>query len=1419
MTPAAATPGDVRGLPARIGRYQVRAIAGIGGFATVAHAHDEVLDVEVAIKVLHDAVAFDPDVRDRFVHEARLLRRVRSTNVVDVFDIGELDDARPYFVMPLAVATLAERLERRPVADRRGDDLASLVHVLADGVGALHEAGIVHRDLKPANLLVLAAPGGPVIALASRPGVLAPGERLVIGDLGLAKDLRAEAWGPTILGGTPAYRAPEQAEIGATIRPAADVHAATAIVFEAVTGAPPDADRLEVAIAGAPPAWQAFVRSGLDPDADRRIGEMATWRTMAIAALDQIAPPQSSPASVSTTRLATGDVCPYKGLAAFQADDAALFFGRNRLVDELVARLQTADVLVVAGPSGSGKSSVVRAGLLPALADGALAGSSHWHRAVMHPGRDPMRTFVAITKDRRSDERSVIVVDQFEEVFTLAPVEEREAFLAELARVSAWGSTRLVLVVRADFYDQCGRVPWLASAISDHHVLVSPLGRSGLREAIEGPARRVGLRLEPGLVDLLVDDGVEAAADQAALPLVSHALVETWLRRRDGVLTIDGYRQAGGVAGALARRADAVIDGLAEEHRVEARRILLALVTPGDGTPDTRRRIAWQELDDGAAVREIVGRLVDARLLTVDAQSVEIAHESLIRTWPRLATWIEDERDQLRLRQRLVAIARDWERTGRDREVLPRGATLAAAMEMGQGPTSAAVNEMLDAALVEERRRGRVRRRAVVALTALTVVAMVASAVALASLARSRRNENRARDAAVLAEDRFARSLAVTAAGLAANGDPLLATNLALESDARGGGPEARDALVRARLALAEQTLSPAGDPIAVGDGLSVALSRSGDRLVVGRRDGTIAVWDVASRSLVAEMPGAVAGVQALVLSPDGATALAGGVDGTVWRWDIADPTAVPSALVTVGDVVWGLALSPDGATLAIASQDGTVRLVDAASGAALGEPLLRRQGDVLSVAFSDDGSRVVAGDGGGTMWAWRVADVSAEPMTVRSGGSDVWEVAFLRDGTALARSSDGAVRTVDIDAGIAGGLLFDAPDVSSAGVSVAGTTVVVGGSDGSLRTIDTTDDGDGATTLVRHDAAVIDTAVTADGALVASLANDQTVQLWSTQTVPVLHDVTALGRPAFSVDARDGRIAIGGEDGSVRVVGDGEAFDLPGGGARVFALALTQDGRLVSGDRSGTVRMWNLATRGLIAQRQVHTGEVTGIAIDPRGSVVSVGQDGAVVSSAPGDLAERARHEPGLGALTSIAITDDRAVAGTATGSVLTLQIDEALISAYGEPITVSPGTAVWSVAAAGNRVVAGSDDGSVTVWELGVAAPIARVASLGGGATDVAIGNDDVVVASSRDGDVLAWNVTDGDGARQLGPAIAVSTEAVWGIAVMDGSVVAASTDGRVRLVDALDADVACASARWAFDVAQIRRHLGGAHAESCR
>jgi len=1478
-------------LPAYLGRYAVLDEIARGGFATVVRARDEELNAFVAVKILHAGLAEDPALEARFLEEARLMRRIRSAHVVTVHDIGRMADGRPYFVMDFADrGTLADRLAEAPAGPPHPRDLMAVVDALADGLAALHDAGVVHRDVKPANVLLQAtrrAPrtAGPTLAsagawnadtctaelAAAAPGALVrPDERVLVGDLGIAKDLAAHGPLATLIAGTPLYRAPEQMtdDPAAEVTPAADVYAATALVWAVLAGGrPPGADAVAARLGELPDAWHRFVACGMAADPAARYPSIEAWRA---AAYDSAGLRTALPAGTAAGP-APAEACPYKGLAAYQPEDADSFFGREALIDDLLRRLQHQRVLVVGGPSGSGKSSLVRAGLIPELAAGALPGSETWRVVLMTPGRDPLAELhVRLAQASAAaglaappvsiDDLAarpalarvlaepggglaplLLCIDQFEELFTLAPKGQRDGFVAALSAAAdpADSRVRLVLAVRADFYAACAQVPWLAERITDNQVLVGPMTGAELRRAITEPAVRAGLHVERPLVDAIVD---EAGHEAGSLPLIAHALVETWARRQGRTLTLDGYRAAGGVAGAIGQTADALYEiGFGPAERDATRRLFLRLVTPGEGTPDTRRLLARTEIErdgDPAMSRRVVDRLTEARLLTVDDATIQIAHEALLRTWPRLRAWIEECRDDLRMRQRIAHAAHEWDAAGRDPDLLYRGTPLLTALEwMQRNPDQpgALDRDFLDAgrdaraaaeAQADERRRRarRGRRAALAVLSVLAAGASAASVVAFVALGEARRHAERAEQATAIATERFAGALGAVATGLVET-DPVLALSLAAEAMARSGpaapGYDARSAMLAARAALATGDPYPIGAPMPAGDALSLALAPDGARLATAQRDGTVRLFDVAARQPTGEdRRRHSGGVQGLDFSPDGRRLASVGDDGTVRVSAVDGPAETdPRTVGTTPDILWGVRFDPTGRRLATAGEDGTVRLWDAEHGGAAGPPLIRRVGDFLSVAFGPAGDVLLAGNGDGEVHGWTLP--SGKPLFApirHAHTSDVWHLAVSGDGSrAATASSDGTSRVLALPDGRVLGTAFGPEDgIGAVAFGPDGRSLIGGAADGAVRLWDVEAGTQRAAGPPGHGRPITDLGLSADGRLLATLGADQLVRLWRLETPhPLARSWSIPGTRArgLAIAPDGGAVAAGDDAGTVRLwKTDGAAppRDLAGHGGGVWALAFSRDGtRLATGDRAGTVRLWDLAAGAEVWRSAPGAGAVwwLGFAGD---RLVSAAETAVSVHDGRTGAVERTMTRVG-GRITRAALSpDDGRLAVTASDGRVTV-FDVAAGSVL--HAIAAEDDVVWSAAFSrdGRRLATASSDEVVGLWDSVTGQRLATLTGHAGGATDLAFLADGATLAVlDRRGGLHWWDTATG---RRLVEPWPGHDGAGWRLAAHpDGARVATvGDDGRVLLWDALDPAAACAIAAPFFDADQRTQYLG--------
>ncbi|MFF4017970.1 DNA-binding protein [Streptomyces sp. NPDC001843] len=619
---------------------------------------------------------------------------------------------------------------------------------------------------------------------------------------------------------------------------------------------------------------------------------------------------------------------PYRGLARFEPSDAALFFGRDQLIDELVALTARARLTAVVGASGSGKSSLVRAGLVPRLRSTEDPRLRPATVRIITPGDHPLRTHgERLTAVEGSERDTWLVVDQFEEIYTLCTDREERALFVDrlLAALDPANRLRVLIAVRADFFGRLAGHRPLADALRDATLLTPPMSRDEFGEAIVKPAQAAGHIVERTLTARIV---AEVESEPGALPLMSHALLETWRRRKGRALTEAAYEAAGGLHGAIARTAEQAFGGLTTAQADRARRMLLRLVTPGDGTQDTRRPADRAELvgpgpgkarDDAALVLE---RLARARLITLDGDTVDLAHEAVITAWPRLRGWIDAERDRLRAHRQLTEAARVWRDLDRDPGALYRGTRLATAQEIFAAPEQRGdltelewsfLSAGLAAAEQERLTAARTARRTRTFVAALSVVVVLAVVAALVAWQQNRSDERRRMEAEARRVAAVAESLRPT--------EPRTALRLSLAAWKVADLPETRSALLGSLAQPNQDAFRLPG----LSDAASVDLSADG-RLAVAVEEGQATRWDVRAHRRLSSFHVAESTDDPslsmdrslstrMVLSPDGRT-LAVGTGRDVNLYDV--PTGKPTGRLPD---VYGADLSfgPSGRTLLLA--------------------------------------------------------------------------------------------------------------------------------------------------------------------------------------------------------------------------------------------------------------------------------------------------------------------------------------------------------------------------------------------------------------------------------------------------------------------------------------------------------------------
>jgi len=980
----------------RLRGYRLGERLGTGRDGTVYAARLPGVDRDIAVRVVPEALANDPGFVRSFDADARRVAALRDPAVVPLYDWWREPGAAYVVMRRMRGGTLRDRVQRGPVP---GGEVAVLVARVGAALGAAAEAGLAH---------------GRVVA-----------ESVLFDEVG------------------DAYLADFPLGTGGARVPGDDVRDLAVVVAEALTGRRPTGPAIEDV-----PATVA--------------GELT-------AALSEAEPPQLEDFVPAVVAALSGEVGgpvyeranPYKGLRAFDEPDAEDFFGRDGLVDEILARLAGGGprgrLVLVVGGSGSGKSSLVRAGLLPRVRQGAGGGSERWFVAGMVPGGSPFKELaeslrrVAVVETgglagelaasvqgidrvvRRivpEGGELLLVVDQLEELFTLADEAEQRAFLDGLTHALGVADSRLrvVATLRADFYDRPLRFERFGTAVGDATVPIAAMSAAELEAAIVGPAERVGGRVEPALAAELVGAVLH---EPAALPSLQFTLYELAARSSDGNLTLPAYRELGGVDAAIAARAEQLYRSLDDETRDGVRRLFERLViVDAEGEP-TRRRALRSELAPAAGppageVLNVIEVWAQARLLTLDrhpesrAPTVEVAHEALLREWPRLRSWLEEDREEILALGHLREAAASWEDLARDPGALYRGARLDTVLQLADRGTRTLPpreREFLDASRTERdrehqreadqlKRTARANRRLRAQLVALAIALVIALVVGAVAVSQRNRAEREGQVAT-------ARELAA-AATANLDVDPELSVNLALAAVDRsraGDGsvlPEAEQALHDAATASRAALRVP-------GVGGAVEWSPDGSRVAAADPEGTVDILDARTGEPLLSISGHDARVNGIAFSPDGARVGTTGEDGFAKIWDLETGEELHAMESPAGRDAIAPSFSPDGSLFAAAwLHEGFVRILDLTSGRIVQE--IQVNGSPRSTSFDPSGARIViALDTAPAV----VVDVRSgdEVLTLDDPGSS--GAAWSPDGASIATAGDdGVARIFDARAG-----------------------------------------------------------------------------------------------------------------------------------------------------------------------------------------------------------------------------------------------------------------------------------------------------------------------------------------------------------------------------------------------------------------
>ncbi len=1302
--------------------YELREQVGAGDFGVVYRAYQPSVGREVAIKVIRPELVNQAAFIRRFEAEAQLVAQLEHPHVVSLYDYWR-DPEGAYLVMRwLRGGSLRQALQRGPW---KVEAASRLLAQVGSALAYAHRQGVVHRDLKPANVL------------------LDEEGHAYLSDFGIAARLSDPDDPRRLVSGSPAYLPPEEIAGGAHT-PRSDLYGLGLLTFELLTGERPPMD------APLPPL--ASMRPELPDLLDAVIGRAtALDQGERYESVDEFLTAFAKAAGTDTAALAetfTPVENPYKGLRAFGESDAEHFFGRDAVVDQLVAAVAEHRLVAVVGPSGIGKSSVVKAGLVPALRKGALPGSARWLVADLFPGAYPFEDLAAallrvaverpddLVEQLARDELGIrrlakrilpagsellLVVDQFEELFTLTTDEElRRRFLDGLTALAAdpRAPVRVVVTLRADFLDHPLRYPEFGELLGAGMVTVAAPSEDELAEAIERPAAAVGVRFEAGLVSHIVAD----VHDQpGALPLLQYALTELFAARTSDLLTLEGYRATGGVVGALGRRAEELHARLDAPARRACRQVFLRLVSVDPTGQDTRRRVRRRELRglelEPEVLDAILGRYGEHRLLSFDRDSVtrtptvEVAHEAILGQWDRLRTWIDERREDLLLHRRLVEAVAEWEDAGRDPEYLPREGRLAQfeawaeatdlALTAGEREFLAEARAAADAAA---RRRAH-RRRAILAGFAVLAAAacvLAAFALVLRGHARDEARLQKARQLAASAEANLDVGRKSPASGLGHVAELAPDGASFVAADVKGNTASLRDVGTGRRLA----TLKGHSDQV-----LAVGYSPKGDVVATGAEDGTARLWSAKTGELLHTLR-AHGAVLATKFDAAGGRLATLGTDRAVRIWDVRSGRELQAFLGvhqrTDPASAWGEGVAFVGADrIAISPWGGP------------GTPL----------------SPVVA----------RIFDLSsgAEVGVVKrpGGNTGAREIAVSPDGTLLAASHGAINPELDLYR-LPGGELLD--------------------------------------TVEAHAGGVMDIEFSRDGSRLATAGVDGAARVWEIRNGKLRELLALRSKPnpvmsvSFSADAT--RLVTVGQLFGARVwdvsaAGRGEVLTLPGpeSGPVPPAIAFTPDGRrlVASSGPAGTVRVWNAQTGAELlvihagARGDTQARGVSGIDVSPDGSrIATAGADGSArvydAESGKELLVVRGRHCAGQGncAVNRVVFSPDGTKIAT-TGADATVRIMAAdtgrelrVLRAHG-PVGSGTYSVEWS--ADGKRLLSFGKSGG-RVWDVASGRSLVRTADSPGPGVSAAWSPDGTQILTEGGAGPLVWDAATGTMVRTV-------------------------------------------------------------------
>ncbi|MEA5499119.1 nSTAND1 domain-containing NTPase [Limnoraphis robusta] len=1161
-------------------------------------------------------------------------------------------------------------------------------------------------------------------------------------------------------------------------------------------------------------------------------------------------------------------ICPYQGLYHFSYENSEYFFGREVFVEELFEYTETRNFIPVLGASGSGKSSVILAGLVPKLVQ-----AGRWQFTHFRPGNDPFNALAqalvplyepnlnkteliaqarqlagyfknntvllsdvfATIQQNNPQNRTLLIADQFEELYTLCPDEKiRRQFLDTLLNTfktfaeQSSLSTVLVATMRADFLGNALSYRPLVDVLKNANIMLGPMNENELRDVIEKPAQKLGVSFEHGLVERILDDVEQQPGN---LPLLEFALTELWKKRQGKQLTHKAYEEIGEVSGALTGYADEKFSKLKPEEKERVRRIFLQLVQPGAGREDTRR-VATQA-DFNESNWDLVKQLADARLVVTsrteknseqETETVEVVHEALIRNWGQLRKWMEVDREFRTWQEQLRSAKKQWEENHRDQGSLLRGSALLKAEEKLQErpedleaeklfiqesiqdrdrlqlqeeerkeQLAKAQKEALEASQAREAQQKQANKKLRIGAIFLSVVTVAAIAAAVGAWYQTKQAQNQT----IQAQLNLANSLGQTSKAQLTEGKDLEAFLEAIRAGKilqkyRAKDPQVLGALIgnvyegreRNRL-LGHQNWVQ-----------SVSISKDGKTIVSGSYDNTIKVWNRETGALIRTLTGHDSWVLSVSISNDSKTIVSGSADNTIKVWNLETPDAEPLTLTGHNRQVNSVSISNDSKTVVSGSADNTIKVWNLETGALI-RTLTGHNGPVNSVSISNDSKTIVSGSDDNTIKVWNL-QTGALIRTLTGHDSWVRSVSISNDSkTIVSGNADSTIKVWNLETGKEiSTLKGHKGQVWSVSISNDSKTIVSGSEDSTIKVWNLETPDAEPLTLKGHDNHVWSVSISNDGTIV-SCSGDNTIKVWNLQTGEEIRTLTGHGGKVNSVSiSNDSKtIVSGSEDSTIKVWNletREEIRTLTGHGGPVRSVSISNDSKtIVSGSDDNTIKVWNLETPDAEPLTlKGHNGQVNSVSIsnDSKTIVSGSGDNTIKVWNLETPDAEPLTLKGHNGSVNSVSISNDSKtiVSGSDDNTIKVWNLE----TPDAEPLTL-PGHngQVWSVSISNDSktIVSGGADYNIKVWNLETGELIRTLTGHRYWVRSVSISNDSkTIVSGSNDNDynnIKVWNLETGELIRTLkGHQHWVNSVSISN----DGTIVSGSDDYTIKVWD---------------------------------